>query len=600
MIPGLLRPLLTHPRVPWVAAAVGVLLTLPALWTGLAGDDWVHLGILDGVGVFAFDDPPVLTLFRFMPGGAGNAHLLDLGMMPWWANPDIRAAFLRPLSALTHVLDHRLVPGAWVAHHAHSLAWYGVLCGLAATFYRRVVGSGGLLVAGLAALLFAVEDAHTIPAGWLANRNALVSVSLGLCALLLHLAGRQAGRLGPQVAAPAVFLLALLGGESGLGALAYLGAWELFCARGPLTRKVAALAPWLVVVGAWRVAYNALGYGAEGGGLYIDPGREPLVFLGALATRGPTLVLAQWLQVPVDGYLVAPVAAQVGAAALGLLTLAGVGWWAAPTLRASAPARALGLGALVAVIPVCGAFPMDRLLLWPGLGALGLLAAVAGGDPAGWRRPLTGAMLVVHGPIAAAMLLARTAMMPALAAIFAAGAREAPTDPALSQQTLFFLNGSEIPVVYTPLIRQVGGLAPAPRRVALLASMRLDNAVTVEDEDTLVYTVVGGFLGHPSDTMFRNPGDRFVAGERIEMPDFVAEVREITPDGRPQTVAYHLREGLGSESYRFVAWRDGRLEEVDLPAAPGGLRLPPTLPLPARPLPGEGPAYIGMDWLLGE
>jgi hypothetical protein len=397
-----------------------------------------------------------------------------------------------------------------------------------------------------------------------------------------------------------VFLLALLGGESGLGALAYLGAWELCCARGPLARKAAALAPWLAVVVVWRVAYDALGYGAEGGGLYIDPGREPLVFLGALATRGPTLVLAQWLQVPVDGYLVAPVAAQAGAAAMGLLIAGAVGLWAAPTLRTSAAARALGLGALVAIIPVCGAFPMDRLLLWPGLGALGLLAAVAGGDPQGWRRPVTGALLLVHGPIAATLLVARTAMIPFLAAVFAAGAREAPTDAALADQTLFFLNGSEIPVVYAPLIRQVGDLGPAPRRVALLASMRLDNELTVEDDDTLVYRVEEGFLGHPSDTMFRNPGDRFEAGERVEMPDFVAEVRAVTPDGRPQTVAYHLREGLGSSAYRFVAWRDGRLVEVELPAAPGTLRLPATLPLPPPPLPGEGPGYLGMDWMRAE
>jgi hypothetical protein len=35
-------------------------------------------------------------------------------------------------------------------------------------------------VAGMAALLFAVEDAHSMVAGWIANRNALLCLVFGV------------------------------------------------------------------------------------------------------------------------------------------------------------------------------------------------------------------------------------------------------------------------------------------------------------------------------------------------------------------------------------------------------------------------------------
>ncbi len=55
----------------------------------------------------------------------------------------------------------------------HSLLWFALAVALVATLYRRVHGASA--VAGLAGLLFAVEDAHA----WLANRNALVCLVCG-------------------------------------------------------------------------------------------------------------------------------------------------------------------------------------------------------------------------------------------------------------------------------------------------------------------------------------------------------------------------------------------------------------------------------------
>ncbi len=596
MSPDPFLRLLRHPWLPGLLAVLGVLLALPSLWVGLAGDDWVHVGILNRVGFLHFEESPLWTFFRFMPGGAGNQHLLDAGIMPWWADFEMKAAFFRPLSVLTHMLDHAVAPSSYGLHHLHSLGWYALVCGLATLLLRRFIGVGALGAAGLAALLFAVEDAHGIPAAWIANRNALVSMSLGLGALLLHLRGRAEGRVGLQAGALPLFVLALLAGESGLGALAYLGAWELCCGPGSLRRRAGALAPWLGVVLLWRIVYNNLGYGASGGGLYIDPGREPLVFLGAAALRLPVLALGQWLQAPVELYLMAPRTAQWSAAVVGALVMGGVALLALPTLRASAPARGLALGSILALVPVCAAFPMDRLLMWPGLGAFGLLGLVAadhlGGS--GWRRWVTGGLLLLHGPLAALLLVGRAAMVPVLAGIMGAGARGAPVEGDIEHQSFIFLNGTEIPVVYVGLIRAVAGVAPVPRKVALLASLRLDNDIEVRDASTLVYRVEEGFLDHPSDNMFRNPDLPFTVGQRIQMADFQVEIEALTDDGRPRQVAVRFEQPLDSGSLRWLAWRDGAVVEVTLPPVGGHLLLPATWPLPQPPLPGEGPGWLGM------
>ena len=116
---------------------------------------------------------------------------MDLGIFPWWTDPLIKAEFLQPLTVATHRLDYRLWPDSAVLMHAHSLLWCAALVAATAVLYRRLMGPTP--AAGVAALLFAVDDAHGGPAGWIANRNALVAATFGVLALLAHDARRRGG-----------------------------------------------------------------------------------------------------------------------------------------------------------------------------------------------------------------------------------------------------------------------------------------------------------------------------------------------------------------------------------------------------------------------
>jgi hypothetical protein len=552
---------------------------MPALRAGLIGDDYLWWLILQGHGPLGRGSlPPLLHVYNFIPGGVELDTLKEIGMLTWWADPDLSIALFRPLTVFTFLVDHAIAPRLYFLQHLHSLLWYGLAIALVGLIYRRIHGGAGA-VAGLAVLLFAVEDAHAMNAAWLANRHALVSLVLGAGAFLAHLEWRRAGRVGALAAALALLTSGLLAGEAALGIVAYVVAWQLTLERGSPVRRVLPILPYALVVVVWRLVYDHFGYGISGSGLYLDPGRDPVAFAGALVQRWPLLQLGQWLQVPIDVVLFVP-ELHGPIVLMAFVVCAALVWFFTPLLRSSAEARFWGLGTAFALVPLCAAFPMDRLLLFAGIGAFGLLSLQA--KALGWleagpsakrgtarggraRRSVTAMLLLLHLPVASALLVGRTAALPLFGKLFAGGAETAPRSPEVAEQSLFFVGGHEFPVAYISLIRPVEGQV-TPRRVALLASFASDNRVTRQDEDTLVIEPVLGFLAAETDRLERRPDVPFRNGDRVRMPDFEAEVRQVTEDGRPRIVAFHFRKPLEDPAYRWLSWNLHGAVSFELPA----------------------------------
>jgi hypothetical protein len=563
------RRLLEGRRVPLAAVASAFLLASPALRAGLIADDYFHRMILLHRGVWGRDSSPVRDLFGFVPTRRAG-WMQDVGYVPWWADPAIHIDLGRPLTALTHVLDYALWPDAPGVQHLHSLLWFALGVGLVAVLYRRVHGRGA--VAGMAALLFAVEDAHVVSAGWIANRNALLCLACGIATLLLHLEWRRSGATRSLLLALVALAVGLGCGEAALGAVAYVVAWQLTCEAGRWWKRLAPLAGYAVVIVGWRLLYLFFGYGVRGSTLYVDPVANPLLFAGALAERWPLLMAAQWFQLPANAWILLPRSTQLAASALGAglaLAVAALLW---RLLREARLARFWALGMAASIVPVCGAFPMDRLLVFAGVGAFGLMAMLlesSGAWPwepsaqAGWRRGVAQVLLVLHGPVAASLMVLGASVLPLLGALAQTGASQAPRGPEVSGQTFVFVNGNDFPVVYTHIIRTARG-EPAPRRVALLSPVSA-SLVRREDARTLVISPEGGFLPDPWDRLLASPTRRFSAGETIERPDFVAEVRSATVDGRPLEVAFRFRRPLEDPQLRWLYWVEGRIREFPLP-----------------------------------
>jgi hypothetical protein len=135
----------------------------------------------------------------------------------------MRTVFFRPIASLSRAFDWLVLGEHPWAMHLHSVLWYGLLVAVAAALYRRLLGS--TWAAGLAALLYAVDDAHGVPVGWLANRNGLCAAVFGLLAVGAYAHGRERGSRPAAWLAHAALAASLLSAEAGLAAFLYMGAY---------------------------------------------------------------------------------------------------------------------------------------------------------------------------------------------------------------------------------------------------------------------------------------------------------------------------------------------------------------------------------------
>ena len=256
---------------PCVVIAIGIVLAAPALTADFTGDDHLHR-VLErkDTGIPGMQSRP-LDLFVFADGNAGEmAQMRDVGVFPWWVDPQLKLAFFRPLSSATHAVDHALWPDNAAAQLAHNLCWHALALVVAWLVFRRFLAKRWIAVLALA--LFAFDDARGPVVGWIANRNALVACVLAVPVLLAHDRWRRDGWMPGRYLAPLGFAIALGAGESSVAILAYLAAHALWLDRATLRQRAIALAPYFVILVSWRVLYAHLGYGVAGSGIYLDPG----------------------------------------------------------------------------------------------------------------------------------------------------------------------------------------------------------------------------------------------------------------------------------------------------------------------------------------
>ena len=235
-------------RYPVVPILLGILLAAPSLLVGIQADDLFIRSAIRGSEQFSDISLSPWQPYMYMDGDPVRNHvLIDHGWMPWWMDLHCRAALSRPLTALTFMWDYYAWPDHPALMHVQSLMWYGLLIWAVAILYRRIIAQSlPYWVAVLATLLYAVDDAHGIPAGWLANRNAPIAAFFGVLTLILHDRWRRDGwRVGVWLA-PLAFLTALLAKEEAVSTGGYLFAYALFLDRGRWPHRLAVLAPCLL------------------------------------------------------------------------------------------------------------------------------------------------------------------------------------------------------------------------------------------------------------------------------------------------------------------------------------------------------------------
>ncbi|RMG99845.1 MAG: hypothetical protein D6705_01970 [Deltaproteobacteria bacterium] len=383
--------------------AIGALARAGVLGHGLAVDDFAQVAMVDGT--YPVRRAP-WDLYRFSSGALGEvARLREVGALAWWSDDGLRFAALRPLGSLLRAAEIRWFGAdATFLAHLHGLAWWAGAVVAFAALARRLVPA---TVALTAVALHACEEGHGVALSWIANRPALMAATFGSMALAEYV---RADGARPVRLATWTFL-ALACGEYALAVPVFALGLEATVGRNAGSRRWPRCAAVFVPALAYLAVHRALGYGARGSGIYVDPLADPGAFVSAAVVRVPVLLADGIAGVGADAVAVDPARAPAVAAVGGLAAvfLFAVGWFlfADPSRRR---AWVVGAGCLVAVLLLhAGAFVSTRLWVVPGPAlALGLAALVValvervrrGAAGRGWAAAFAVVLTLLHGPVA--------------------------------------------------------------------------------------------------------------------------------------------------------------------------------------------------------
>lgn len=403
-------------------AAGGLLLRYDSFFTGFAADDYAQLAMIDGTYPVkrAFWD-----LYSFSNGTAEEgAKLHHSGFYPWFAHRELSLSMFRPLASAMIWLDYRMFGSDAVPYHVHTALWWAGMV-LAVAWLL-----GALLprtVACVALAFFAVDESHTVPIAWLANRCAITASFFGVLGLLAYVRHREGGARALAWVSALCFTLAVGFGEYALCIVPYAAAYELWRlrqgrrvpapARPPLGAALRdhALAAWPIALpsAAYLALRHALGQGPRHSGIYISPERDLGGFIALVLQRVPVLFADLLAAVPAEmwtfgslwsgplhqlgwvseRWLWSPAPWRRAHSILGavVLLLGVIAWWLltrklrreeARAAQTSAPPfelrhlRWLVWGGALSVLPVVGSFPSSRVLMVPEIGAAAFLATL--------------------------------------------------------------------------------------------------------------------------------------------------------------------------------------------------------------------------------
>lgn len=351
---------------------------------GFYADDYIQMayfhgpeqlaekGLLDGVEPRSFTSVLVNQFNFFNPATENHAALMEKGVLPWWTGDQAMLHFFRPLASATHYLDYRLWPDSSRMMHFISLLWY--VLGLAVVYllYRGVGVEKSIAL--LALLLVILDQSVFQVVTWIASRSMLMVIAIGFFSVYAYHRSMQDRRW--YVVALIGLLLALLSAEGAIGICAYLGAYMFTLDQRRWGQRLLHILPFALITIIWHLLYQRAGFGAYGVDFYLDPGREPGVFLYSALYRlpGNFFELASGMDF-FSGQIRQDIRNLVFAL-LGLASFAGFFWLLWPQLKTDRTLRFFLLGSCFALVPGLAIALAPRVMILPNVGFAIVLATV--------------------------------------------------------------------------------------------------------------------------------------------------------------------------------------------------------------------------------
>jgi hypothetical protein len=556
-----------------------LMVALQAPFAHLSIDDFIHrVMLMNREGDFG---RPPWDLFRFFRGVPGEVLASqERGWTPWFADPELKLAFFRPLSSALIALDNALFGDFAAAYLVHSGLWYVALCALAAVWFQRHLrGTAG----GLAAIVFALAPSHAQPVSWFAARNALIAGVFGLLAVLAHELWRE-GRGGRfRWFALGAVGLALCAGEAGLGSVALITAFELSRAQVTLKERALGLGPVFAVAAAYFIIHVGLNYGTNLSGAYINPLQEPGHYLVALPTRLLTSMGVLFLGVPATLWFFVPtlrgILMQIGVA---VVVAAGV-WVFAVYKRLSEPERRtaalFGLALLGALLPQLAGLLGPRSYLIPSLGSSALIGLVVSRALLPryrftnesrfqlWLGRVGAGLLLVLGVAIGPLQWLQDAKFLATVdqkTVERRAALELDSNTERTDSVVLLSSPDPFIGIYTPFVRTSERL-PMPAEWRLLSlAQRAHNVRRTSDHSFELEVVEGDLLNSAFAEIYRHPARPFTVGQEVVLHDLTARVLAVSARGQPTRVEFRTARSLDDPGLKLFGWSEGRMQRIRL------------------------------------
>jgi hypothetical protein len=391
----------------------------------------------------------------------------------------------------------------------------------------------------------------------------------------------------------AVGLLAsLLSAEAGVATFAFLFAYALCLDSSPWTRRVLSLVPAFGLIMAWRLVYSHLGYGAQGGGFYIDPAGQPMAFAQAALQRAAFLLAGQWYAIPPDLFAFVHDTERWPCTLLLWSLLITAMIMCFPLLRHDRMARFWGVALGVAIVPVCAALPMGRNLLFGSIAGFALIAQFIHGAltsaawlPRGragrWLIRLTAWVLIaMHGVLGLALTVAMPGITRDMMTELNATCQLNTSDIQDGQELVIINAPNPASIIYMPY-KQALTDQPLPGLIHMLAPGYGPLQVSRPDDQSLRIKALEASLLTCQTTSrleivhlyrylsdFRQPQDRLTPGEALDLPGLTVTLESMDPEGNPVEILCRFDTPLAAPTRTWLKW-DWRLEcyvPFDLPA----------------------------------
>lgn len=568
----LLAARFAKPSWPVWAAVISLALLTPSLFSGYYGDDFIHEALFsDKLPVSTPDDASLFGLFSFLDSSKQRTQeLMNYSLVPWWVNEHFYFAFWRPLSEITHWVDHQLLGSTQWLMHLHSLIWYMLLLKVLFIVFGRV--HQNRVVYGLAIALYAFDSSHGFAISWIANRNAILATLFGALSLLCYIKSSDDDWRPGILLGPLCLLLGLLSAEFAIATTCYLFAYAINLHKKGAWHGLVNLIPYAAITIAWWGIYKSLGFGAQGSDIYyIDPAQNPVGYFSAMAERLPLLLGAQWGIIPVEFYnfsgSFSGVLWLISAGILCLFCLLMI-----PVITSNPRARFWLIGMILSAIPVCAALPQDRILLLVSVGGCGLLAEVA--NTYLQKSDFLNKTLLKLGRVMVVCFLVVNLVLSPLILPFSAYSpkiwSQASRDAAMGigehdlrdKQTLLFKAPFDVSVFLTAILfHQEEDMPKSLWSISNSGS----GATTIDyiNEYTLEVETEFGFIRGFDEVMRDVSEYPLTVGDVIPLNGMKIVIESLTEDKHPKRIQLQFDQPLNGRDQVYFYWNGAGFEELD-------------------------------------